>query len=64
MQLEVGELAEPEQRRQVVADDVLLIALVVAGVERDEVDELRRLVGDVLLIEVRLADAVRVSHER
>ena len=58
VELEIGEVGQPDQRRQVVADAVVdLVDTLLAH-------PLRRVRGAVLLIEVAGVDAVRIALER
>ena len=61
VQSKVGDLAEPEQRFEVVAEQELLVAAVRMHLHR--LDEARGLLV-VLLVEVVALDAVRVAGER
>src|ERR1041385_3600315 len=64
MQLQIGKLPQPEQRRQIVAKDVLAISLVLLRVRGDRFDELRgRGVLDATLIERAVLDSIRKSSK-
>ena len=64
VELEVGQLAQPQQRGEVVAEQELAVAAAVLGMDQRRLHEggQRRL--GVLLVEVRRARAVRVARER
>ena len=64
VQFDVGDLTEPEERRQVVAEKVVAVLGVAAGPERDRIDERGELAFPVLLVEVAPGDAVGVTRER
>ena len=64
VQLEVGDLAEPEQRRQVVARAGTRVALVVVRVQRTVSTNGGSMPLPVLLVEVPAVDAVRVADQR
>ena len=64
MQLEAGHLGEPEQGREVLADQIVAVALGVAGIDRDCPCELGWVIP-VLLIETLAGDAIGItSHEQ
>jgi hypothetical protein len=64
VQLEVGEVGEPDERRQVVGEHEVDRAPVRADRHRGRPHPLRAVAGRVLLVEVLRLDAVRVALER
>ena len=58
VELERARLREPQQRRQVVAQQVLVALVLVAGEHGDRLDERRPLLLPVLLEEALAVDAV------
>jgi hypothetical protein len=64
VELGIGHLAEPDQRRQVVADDVLAACRVLLRKHALTLDEVWQRNFDMLLEEVLARHAVRVALER
>jgi hypothetical protein len=64
VQLEVGEVGEPHERRQVVAEAEVDRARVVAAPDRRRLHPVGPVARALLLVEVLAGDAVRVALER
>src|SRR5689334_4723335 len=64
VEFERAVLREPEQRRQVVAKEHFLRALVVAGEDRERLDELRLVLAPVLLEEALALDPLGHADHR
>src|SRR5207248_4600811 len=64
VQLQVGQLREPDQRGGVVADEVFDIGIVVCGKRGEALDERWRALFGRLLIETRALDAVGKAGHR
>jgi hypothetical protein len=63
VQLEVGQLTEPDKARQVVAEEVLLIGARVLREDADGLDEFRKRLGILLLEEAAAENAVGIADE-
>ena len=64
VQLQVGEVGQPDQRRQVVGEHEVDRAPVGADRDRGRPDPVRPVAGRVLLVEELRVDAVRIALER
>jgi hypothetical protein len=62
--LEIGEVRQPHDRRQVVGQAVVDLALVLARVHASRPDPVGPVAGALLLVEELTVDAVRIALER